>query len=232
MGNGWDFIKEHSLVKAALSGGGETPWERSPPAMPRRRGWAQAVPGAPRLPSPSSPSTSYLLDGKPRRAWGQPRCAPPGPRCRAAEIKPRWIKPGAGVNRGEQQLGGERSARGAPLATQKGWVGSYLGLAPAVPAHLPPGRVLSAGTAAPRRGSAPGGPPGAGWHPSPPVPCLSRKALLGSSAEPHVSDAVSTPSHPLGVRSCQFHLWAVLTTLGLSTAPLLVAPDVTTDTLL
>lgn len=112
---------------------------------------------------------------------------------------------------------------------------TQLGLAPALPA---PG-ASPARTAAQRRCGCPapglcaGRTSGRRLAPIPlSAPCLSRKALLGRSAEAHVSGAVSTPSHPLGVRSCQFHLWAVLTTLGLSTAPLLVAPDVTTDTLL
>lgn len=212
MGKRWGFLKEHDLV-----------WRRRRTTAPERsqqhsaeRGCLRATPGA--LPAPSSLHLLSCL-------WKAKTS--PAPRCRPAEIKPRWISPAP-------RFTAESSAAeqmGHPVPMRRGQVGSYLGLAPAVPAHLPPGRPLSAGTAVPHRGSAMGRPPGARWHPSP-VPCLSRKALLGSSAEPHVSGAVSTPSHPLGVRSCQFHLWAVLTTLGLSTAPLLVALDVTTDTLL
>lgn len=101
------------------------------------------------------------------------------------------------------------------------------------PAHRPPEAAAQRRGGCPEQGLGAGQSSGNRLAPIPlPAPCLSRKALLGRSAGAHVSGAVSTPSHPLGVRSCQFHLWAVLTTLGLSTAPLLVALDVTTDTLL
>jgi len=213
----------------------------SPAAKPPQPGGVRTVPMPPAH-LPSAPS-SCLWPAKGRRAPRSARRAP-GPCRLPAEITPRRITPGAGANGATpRRVGRGAGGRVAPLCPVLAAAGdgAYLGsalpgrgwLLPSLrPAHRPPGRLLSAGVAAPRRGSAPGRPAGAGWHPSPSAPSLSRKALLGRSAEAHVPGTVSTPSHPLGVRSCQFHLWAVLTTLGLSTAPLLVAPDVTADTLL
>lgn len=163
---------------------------------------------------------SCFSQTKGRRALRSP-CT--GARLSPAQITPGWITPGAGLAarssvsvRAQEEVPWSRSARCRGTALT--WLSSARpGLAPALPAP----RTSPAQAAAQRRGGCPapglraGQTSGRRLAPIPlPAPCLSRKALLGRSAGAHVSGAVSTPSHPLGVRSCQFHLWAVLTTLG------------------
>lgn len=171
MGNRLDFFKK------------STAW---PKQLWSRRNEMPALPS-----SPSGRSPGLLRDvpvSLPPIPW--PRLTPyrVSRQARAGEL----LSPGArgpavrstdnaGMDRGaKQRLRGERRtsfrglalsgavARRLPGSAQlgRGW------LLPSLrPAHRPPRRPLSAAAAAPLRGSEPGRPPGAGWHPS---PCLPR----------------------------------------------------------
>lgn len=159
--------------------------------------WDVPVPPAPR----SLPTLdSYLASGKPRAVCSTVGRHSPGPCCLPAEIPPRWINLGAGVNGAKQCLRWEEVAWSGS-AWRRGAVagdGAYLGsalpgwgwLLPSLrPLHRPPGRPLSAGTAAPRRGSA----PGAGWHPSPCLPRASPERLCWEGAPKLMSPALYPP---------------------------------------
>lgn len=153
-------------------------------------------------PAPCPSSTPYLVSLEPRAACSAVSLAQSGPRLSAGRDNTKMDKGRRWRERHEaaSPLGEEEevawshsamAGNGAYLGSAlpgRGWLLPFVRLM-----HRPPGRLLNASTAALRRGSAAGGPPGAAWHPSPCLPCASPERHCWEGAPKLMSPALYPP---------------------------------------